>query len=328
MGQARRYILTCDYIRPSGVTTVSGTTEYNLLSGFTGTSIFDSGSTFSYSAITESQLAELSDSEYDERSEDFLSYISQFEYSYTSSGLTALLDSAQFDEVTCTATTTTTTTTTTLPPTTTTTTTTVAPTTTTTTTVAPITTTTTTEPPQLLYYGFGQSGPSYDPNPPRFDNSNRNNSLPETGAGRLHLWFSTAQQYDTSDTSTGGGSGDALTGDITGITITITDFGGNNIDYEIFSSQLTNVNIGSGSLNVTFNNVVMSGGSKQARFTFELRDNTTGPSNAPIRIQLNSPNKFQLVPSRSDQGQSYGWFDPISSSAVTGEWIIDLSTPS
>jgi len=142
MGQARRYILECEYITPSGITTVSGTNEYNLLSGFTGTSIFDSGSTFSYSAITESELSDLSDSEYQQRVKDFLSYASQFEYSYTLSGLTALLDSAQYDDpINCSATTTTTTTTSTTlpPPTTTTTTTTLLPPTTTTTTTVGVT---------------------------------------------------------------------------------------------------------------------------------------------------------------------------------------------
>lgn len=101
MGDARRYILNCDFIKPSGVTTVSGTNEYNLIDAFSGVSIFDTGSTFSYSAITESELAMLSNVEYDERTEDFLSYVSQFEYSYTSSGLTALLTSASFDDPSC-----------------------------------------------------------------------------------------------------------------------------------------------------------------------------------------------------------------------------------
>jgi len=191
MGVARRYILTCDWVTPSGITTVTGTSEYNLLDAFSGTSIFDTGSTFSYSAITEPQLSELSDVDYDERTEDFLSYVSQFEYSYTLSGLTGLLASSVFDDPSCSATTTTTTTTTitTLPPTTTTTTTLSA--TTTTTTSTSTTTSTTTEPPQLLYYGFGQSSPTYDPDPPRYDNSNRDNSLPEDTNGILHFWFAT-----------------------------------------------------------------------------------------------------------------------------------------
>ena len=47
MGQARRYILECEYETTSGITTVSGTNVYDLTDAFSGTSIFDSGSTFS-----------------------------------------------------------------------------------------------------------------------------------------------------------------------------------------------------------------------------------------------------------------------------------------
>jgi len=108
MGQARRYILQCDWIKPSGVTTVTGTSEYSLLSGFTGTSIFDSGSTFSYLGITAAELSDLTNDDYQTRVTDFISYISQFEYSFNLYELTTLIDNGEYNEVLCIATTTTT----------------------------------------------------------------------------------------------------------------------------------------------------------------------------------------------------------------------------
>lgn len=147
MGQARRYDLECKYLTTSGFTTVSGTNVYYVYNTFSGTSIFDSGTTFSYSAITITDLAKLSDQDYEIRLTDFISYVSSNEFEYTFDELKAIIESGQYDELFCvtptTTTTTSTTTTTTIAPTTTTTTT-IAPTTTTTTTIAPTTTTTTT----------------------------------------------------------------------------------------------------------------------------------------------------------------------------------------
>lgn len=143
MGLARRYILECDLERTSGVTTVFESVQYDLTDSFSGTSIFDTGSTFSYNSITLIELGELSDVNYQLRVTDFFSYVSQFIYTYTLTGITELISEGQYDELFCITPTTTTTTTTVAP---TTTTTTTSGITTTTTTVAPTTTTTTTAP--------------------------------------------------------------------------------------------------------------------------------------------------------------------------------------
>ncbi len=209
MGQARRYILECEWLRPSGITTVTGTSTYDLTDAFSGTSIFDSGTTFSYSTISISDVAELSDVEYEQRAEDFLSYVSQFEYSYELSGLTGLLLASQYDDpINCSATTTTTTTTT-LPPTTTTTTTPSPTTTTTTTTTLPptTTTTTTTEAPVPLYFGVAWDDPGVPP--PTFstgstDGSYCNTCLGDASSGGFKLWFSTTDTFDNVSPDTGG----------------------------------------------------------------------------------------------------------------------------
>lgn len=64
MNNKRRYIIQCVEIRPSGITTVTATTEYNLLDSFD-----------TYSALTPIQLSELSDSEYLQRLNDFIDFI-------------------------------------------------------------------------------------------------------------------------------------------------------------------------------------------------------------------------------------------------------------
>jgi len=162
MGQARKYILQCDYTRPSGVTTVSGVHTYDLRDAFSGTSVFDtSGTTFSYTAITTSQIATMSDSDYNQRVTDFISYMSVNEYSFSAQTLLDLINDAQFNSVFCLDPTTTTTTSTS------TTTTTSAPigtTTSTTTSTSTSTTTSTTVPPVtyasvcMQFNGFCYSG--------------------------------------------------------------------------------------------------------------------------------------------------------------------------
>ena len=146
MGQARKYKITIDSVRTSGVTTVEISETYDLTDAFSGTSVFDSGSTFSYDSITLGELAALSDSAFETRATDFISYVSQFMYEYTLDELNELIEEAQWDYFLCVAPTTTTTTSTTAAPTTTTSTT-AAPTTTTSTTAAPTTTTSTTASP-------------------------------------------------------------------------------------------------------------------------------------------------------------------------------------
>jgi len=162
MGQARKYILNCDYIRTSGVTTTGGTDTYDLRNAFSGNSVFDSsGTSFSYSAVTTIDIATMSNSEYTQRVEDFLSYVSVHEYTATLSGLTALTATAQYISVFCidpttTTTTSTSTTSTTLAPVGTTTSTTTT-TSTSTTSTSTTTSTTTTLPPvvtETLTLGF------------------------------------------------------------------------------------------------------------------------------------------------------------------------------
>ena len=142
MADSRKYLLECVTAIPSGVTTISGTTTFDLTDAFSGTTVIEPITGFTYDAITLLELAQLTDELYEQRVSDFIEYIyGNGGFDYTVNNIQTLISESQVDVPECT-TTTTTTTTTTAAPTTTTTITTAAPTTTTTTTAAPTTTTT------------------------------------------------------------------------------------------------------------------------------------------------------------------------------------------
>ena len=337
MGQARRYILTCDYLRPSGVTTVTGTSTYDMTDAFSGTSIFDvSGASFSYSAITISELGLLADNEYDQRAEDFLSYVSQFEYSFTLSGLTGLLVASQFEEVTCSATTTTTTTTT-LPPTTTTTTTPSPTTTTTTTTTLPptTTTTTTTEAPVPLYFGVAWDDPGVPP--PTFstgstDGSYCNTCLGDASSGGFKLWFSTTDTFDNVSPDTGGG-GNPPTNIPIDIDLSFGDTGigciGTNANICIASAG---VNGGmSCPISTPYNASIpdstgvftISAGTKQGYIAFNAAlDTSFSCYGMCVSFDNNGSGLYIQVPPKGTYGCAYG-IATSNTLAMSSEWLIE-----
>jgi hypothetical protein len=67
---ARKYILVCNEVLPSGVTTVTATTVFSLLSGFGG--IRPDNVQFDYPQITVNDLSLLTNSQYSQRLSDFL----------------------------------------------------------------------------------------------------------------------------------------------------------------------------------------------------------------------------------------------------------------
>lgn len=84
MGFSRRYKINSVLIRPSGVTTVIEQKSFNMLSGFTGTTIIPPFEDFAYNDISLTELAELNDTDYTFRSLHFVQYvyvISKVDYS-------------------------------------------------------------------------------------------------------------------------------------------------------------------------------------------------------------------------------------------------------
>lgn len=75
MGSARKYILECNTSTPSGMSYVYITKQISLLDSFSGVTDVGTGTTYSYSGITMSELCDLTDEEYIGRVEDFLSYV-------------------------------------------------------------------------------------------------------------------------------------------------------------------------------------------------------------------------------------------------------------
>lgn len=73
MGIARKYIVQITQLKPSGVTTTSVVTTYDLTQSFAGTR--EDNSTYSYDSIDIVQLGLLEDTEYEQRVADFLNYI-------------------------------------------------------------------------------------------------------------------------------------------------------------------------------------------------------------------------------------------------------------
>ena len=94
MGLARRYILNCTtggmLDSPSGMTYGYTIEEVSLLDAFSGVTDYGTGTTYSYSAITTTELGDLTSVEYDQRVIDFLSYVGAGRINLT--GITELLN--------------------------------------------------------------------------------------------------------------------------------------------------------------------------------------------------------------------------------------------
>jgi len=327
MNNARKYLLSIDYIIPSGITTVSGTTIYDLTNAFSGTSIFNnSGITFSYSAITISNLVSLSEVDYQQRVTDFISYVFSSQYSYTLSELILLINTSSFIEPSCippSTTTTTTapsTTTTTTAPTTTTTSTTAKPTTTTSTTTSTSTTTTTTTTtttlaPIPIYFGFVDNSIIN----PTLSNSNTNSVYPTSTNAKMRFWVSTSNNYE----SNGSGTGAAETTPIIfNITFSIwTPPTTPPVSYSILSNGINNLT-GitpplSGNLTVTFTNVTLPAGNKQGYIDIGF-DCPVKYDTFRLNVAVNcSSGLLQTVTTMN--GYASGW-DTSTATIANGKW--------
>ena len=73
MAQARKYIMECSTIQPSGITTVTlDTVTLSLLNSFSGVRDTSEGGSFSYNPIGLNDLTLLTDIQYNSRVSDFL----------------------------------------------------------------------------------------------------------------------------------------------------------------------------------------------------------------------------------------------------------------
>jgi hypothetical protein len=99
LGFDRKYLMTCVWSQPTGNTASTGTTVFSLLNAFAGNSLFTTGATFSYNAIVLSGLSALSNVNYNQRAEDFISYVhgTKNVFGYTSAGINSLLANAEIE---------------------------------------------------------------------------------------------------------------------------------------------------------------------------------------------------------------------------------------